>query len=127
MMPLTLANKLTIGRILAVPFFIASVIYYTPERDYLRYVALGIFCLAILTDVIDGYVARTQNQKTVSGAILDPLADKFLLISAFVCLYQVKELALPQSIPLSILLVVISRDAILIFGGVTTYGDAVVD
>ena len=72
MMPLTLANKLTIGRILAVPFFIATVVYYTPERDYLRYVALGIFCLAILTDVIDGYVARTQNQKTVAGAILDP-------------------------------------------------------
>ena len=121
MMPLTLANKLTIGRILAVPFFVASIVYYAPEHSYLRYVALGIFCLAILTDVIDGYVARTQHQKTTAGAILDPLADKILLISAFTCLYQVKELALPYSVPLSILFVVISRDVILIIGAVTIY------
>ena len=42
-MGLTFANKVTIGRILAVPFFIAAVLYYSPERDYLRYVALGVF------------------------------------------------------------------------------------
>jgi len=120
-MSLTLANKLTIGRILAVPFFIASAIYYVPERDYLRYFALGIFLLAIITDVIDGYIARRHHQKTEAGAILDPLADKFLLISAFVCLYRVKELAGSFGIPVSILLIVISRDAILLIGSTVIY------
>ncbi len=53
-MALTFANKVTIGRILVVPFFIATVLYYSDERDYLRLIALGIFLFAIITDVIDG-------------------------------------------------------------------------
>ncbi len=84
-MSLTFANKITICRILAVPFFIATVLYYSPQRDHLRYAALGIFLFAVISDVIDGYIARTRHQKTRAGAILDPLADKLLLISATGC------------------------------------------
>ncbi|MEK7097356.1 MAG: CDP-alcohol phosphatidyltransferase family protein, partial [Patescibacteria group bacterium] len=69
-MPLTLANKITIARILAVLFFITVILYYSPQDDYLRYVALGIFLFAVISDVIDGYIARAHDQKTQIGAIL---------------------------------------------------------
>jgi len=120
-MPFNIANIMTLVRMLAVPFFISSIVYYHPEADYLRYVALAIFSLAILTDVIDGYVARAYHQNTKIGAILDPLADKLLLMSAFICLYKVKEIAGPIDIPLWILLIVLSRDAILVIGGAAIY------
>lgn len=118
---MNVANKLTIGRVLAVPFFIATIIYYTPEREYLRVAGLAIFVIAILTDVIDGYIARKHHQKTIAGAILDPLADKFLLISAFIGLYFAEHLSGPFTIPISILLVVISRDVILLLGSTIIY------
>lgn len=116
-MGLTFANKITIVRIVAVPFFIATLQYYSLERDHLRYVALGIFLFAVISDVIDGYVARTRNQKTIAGAILDPLADKILLISAFVCLSMVGVYFEPQfRPPMWLVVAVISRDVILILG-----------
>src|SRR3989338_7065868 len=92
MKSLSFANKVTIVRILTVPFFIATVLYYAPERDYLRLAALCIFLVAVISDVIDGYIARTWKEKTKAGAILDPLADKLLLISAFICLYKIRSL-----------------------------------
>jgi len=115
-MALTFANKVTIGRILVVPFFIATVLYYSDERDYLRLIALGIFLFAIITDVIDGYIARTHHQKTKAGAILDPLADKLLLISAFICLTIKGEIFLSVKFPLWLVVSVISRDVILLLG-----------
>ncbi len=115
-MGLTFANKITVGRILAVPFFIASALYYLPERDWLRYVALGIFLFAVISDVIDGYIARTRNQKTPAGAILDPLADKILLISAFLCSYKMGVYFESVLFPMWLVLAVISRDVILIMG-----------
>ena len=114
-MALTFANKVTVGRILIVPFFIATVLYYSPDRDYLRWVALGFFVTAVISDLVDGYIARTHHQKTKAGAILDPLADKLLLISAFVCLYKVGT-AFPFRIPLWLVVALISRDVILILG-----------
>jgi CDP-diacylglycerol--glycerol-3-phosphate 3-phosphatidyltransferase len=120
-MPLNIANIMTLIRMLCVPFFISSIVYYHPQTDYLRYVALVIFFLAILTDVVDGYLARAYHQNTKIGAILDPLADKFLLMSAFICLYKVKEITGSIDIPLWILLIVISRDAILLIGGAAIY------
>jgi len=84
---LNFANKITIARIIAVPIFIGTVLYYSKQNDFLRFVSLGVFLFAVISDVFDGYIARTRNQKTKAGAILDPLADKFLLISAFVCLF----------------------------------------
>lgn len=110
------ANKVTIGRILAVPFFILTLLYYSPQREYLRYAALAIFLIAVISDVIDGYIARTRKQKTRAGAILDPLADKLLLISAFICLYTVDGLMGQVKFPLWLVLAVISRDVILLLG-----------
>ena len=83
-MALTFANKITVCRIVAVPFLIATVLYYTPQNDYLRLVALGIFLFAVISDAVDGYVARHYRQRTKAGAVLDPVADKLLLISAFI-------------------------------------------
>ena len=120
-MSLTFANKITIGRILAVPFFIATVLYYSPQRDHLRYVALAIFLFAVISDVIDGYIARTRHQKTQAGAILDPLADKLLLISAFICLYKIGTHFPQDRFPIWFIVTVISRDAILLMGSMILY------
>jgi len=114
-----LANKLSIFRILLIPFFIIVLAYYKKEYDVLRWVALGIFLLAMASDALDGYVARRWHEKTALGSFLDPLADKLLLTSAFVCLYINSELSirLPKWVPI----VVISRDAILLLGSAIVY------
>ncbi len=114
--PLTFANKVTLGRILIVPFFIATVLYMSPNREYLRWVALGLFMVAVISDIIDGYIARTFGQKTKAGAILDPLADKILLISAFICLYIKRADFGDISLPLWFVVAIISRDVILLIG-----------
>lgn len=114
---MTFANKITIFRILSVPFFITTLIYYTPQKDYLRFIALLIFILAIISDAIDGYIARTKRQKTEAGAILDPLADKILLITAFILLYNISHLYFEITIPLWAVLIIISRDIMLLLGG----------
>ena len=115
-MALTFANKITIGRILTVPFFVTAVLYYSPEWDYLRYVALGIFVFAVFSDMLDGYIARSQNQMTQVGAILDPLADKILLSSSFIFLYDVGHLFPKINFPIWLVVAVISRDVILLIG-----------
>lgn len=120
-MPLTFANIMTCVRILSVPFFISSVVYYSPEKDYIRYITFAIFAFAVFTDLVDGYFARAYHEDTKIGAILDPLADKFLLMSAFICLFIVKDIIAPIEIPLWILLIVVSRDAILLIGGASIY------
>ena len=115
-MGLTFANKVTVGRILLVPFFIATVLYLSPQHAYLRWVALGLFLIAVISDIIDGYIARVHHQKTPAGAILDPLADKILLISAFICLY-IKQAQFPDiHFPLWFVVAIISRDVILLLG-----------
>ena len=113
---MTFANKITLFRILSIPFFVASLIFYTPEKEYLKFVALSIFLLAIVSDIIDGYIARTQRQKTKAGAILDPLADKALLLTAFIFIYRISNVHFSVSLPLWVLLIVISRDAIILTG-----------
>ncbi len=115
-MGLTFANKVTVGRILLVPFFIATVLHLSSERPYLRWVALGLFLTAVISDIIDGYIARTRHQKTRAGAILDPLADKLLLISAFICLYTERAQFTEISFPLWFVVAIISRDVILLIG-----------
>lgn len=114
------ANKISTFRILSVPFFIASLIYYYhyPRNFYLRFIALAIFVLGVLSDAIDGYIARKSKQKSKAGIILDPLGDKLLLMSAFICLYF-----LPSDIkfPLWVTLVVVSRDAIILLGALIIF------
>ncbi len=120
-MALTFANKVTVGRILVVPFFIIVILSYSHQREYLRWVALGIFLLAVISDVIDGYIARTRKQKTRAGAILDPLADKILLISAFICLYGMDVSLGEVRFPVWLVVAVISRDVILLLGSMIIY------
>jgi len=120
-MALTFANKITIGRILAVPFLIAALLYYNAQRDYLRWVALGFFLFAMISDVIDGYIARRRHEKTPAGKILDPLADKLLLISSFLCLYIIRARLPLMHFPLWLVVTVISRDGILIIGAMLLY------
>ena len=118
---MNIANKISTFRILNVPLFIASLVYYSAQRDYLRYVALFIFCLAVLSDAIDGYIARMTKQKSKAGQVLDPLADKLLLMSAFICLYFIDSFPLNIKFPLWVTLVVISRDTIILLGTVVIY------
>ena len=101
---MNIPNGLTLLRVLLVPFFIISLVYH-----YYVY-ALLIFLLASLTDGLDGLIARVSNQRTKLGSYLDPMADKLLLISAFIILAYLKF------IPVWVTIVVVSRDAILVLG-----------
>jgi len=113
-----LANKITIARILLVPFLLTTLFYYKAEYDFLRFVALGIFVVCALTDAIDGYIARRFSQKTELGKILDPLADKFLILTAFLCLSVLGHIPAASKIPPWLTIIVISRDAIILLGSV---------
>lgn len=113
---MTLANKITLFRIISIPFFVACLVFYTPEKPVLKYIGLSIFLIAIISDIIDGYLARSLREKTRAGAILDPLADKALLITAFVFLYNASRMYWSIHLPLWVLLTVVSRDIIILVG-----------
>lgn len=113
------ANKVSTFRILSVPFFIASLIYYSPERKFLRFVALGIFILGVISDAIDGYIARKSKQVSQAGVVLDPLGDKLLLMSAFIFLGEMSGLTI--KFPLWVTIIVISRDTIILLGALVIY------
>lgn len=99
-----LPNWLTILRILLIPVFVTLLVYGRAG------LALLVFCLASLTDLLDGYIARSQGRQTRLGAFLDPMADKLLLTSGFVTLTWLKV------IPFWITAVVVSRDVVLSIG-----------
>lgn len=103
---MNLANKLTIGRIIAIPFFI---LFMFMGNIYTRVAALLIFILAALTDVYDGIVARHREEVTNFGKFMDPLADKLIVSAAFISFVQLKEL----SIPAWMVILVISREFII--------------
>ncbi len=116
-MMLTLANKITIARIIAVPVFIAVMMYYQMGHREFLWIALGVYVLAEVSDVVDGYVARHFRQKTRAGSILDPLADKALFISVLLCLYHAGHGAgWAVQLPLWLVIAFISRDVILVLG-----------
>ena len=85
---LSLPNKISILRIILIPVFIALILQYRRveqgEGEWLRYIAIGVFCLAMISDVIDGYIARKWHMRSALGSFLDPLADKLLLNSAII-------------------------------------------
>lgn len=113
------ANKISTFRILTVPFFLSSLIYYSPERPYFRFIALGIFILAVVSDAVDGYIARKSKQQSKAGLVLDPLGDKLLLMAAFIGLTFIPQFAL--KFPLWVTLIVISRDIIILMGALIIY------
>lgn len=112
----TTANKITILRILLVPFFISQVLYYveTGNETY-RLLAILAFAVASISDGIDGYIARHYNQRSELGSVLDPLADKLLLVSGIVLLSLRNEPHLPP-IPKWLTVTILSRDVILLIG-----------
>src|SRR3954447_25821992 len=112
---MTTANKVTIVRILFVPLFIVQVIYYNRAGNPLNlYVAIAAFFSAAIADGIDGYIARHYNQRSELGAILDPLADKLLLVSGVV-LFSLNNPFLGK-IPPWLTGIIIGRDVLLLIG-----------
>lgn len=112
---MNLANKISIARIILIPFFIAAIVYSRMD------IALVLFILAIISDGADGLIARALKQKTELGTILDPMADKLLLISAYICLTLVNSIPAHLKLPPYVPIIVISRDAIIVLGSVTIY------
>lgn len=100
---MNLANKLTLSRILMIPVFIYFLLKGTVTD---MYIAGSIFILASITDFFDGYIARSMNMVTKFGKFMDPLADKLLVISAFVVFVEL------QIVPSWIVIVIISRELI---------------
>jgi cardiolipin synthase len=104
---LTLANQLTILRIMLIPVFVLLVVY-----GYLGW-ALIVFLIAGITDALDGLIARRTGQRTSLGAWLDPMADKLLLVTTFVVL-TLPGVPLTNHIPLWLTVFVISRDVVIV-------------
>ena len=102
-----LANKITIFRIFLIPVFVIFIGYNKP------FYALITFFVAGVSDALDGYIARKRNEITRLGKILDPIADKALLISAFVFIYTSD---LTVKFPFWFVVIVISRDIYILLG-----------
>jgi cardiolipin synthase len=106
-MTLTIANQLTITRMLLIPAFVIFLMY--GYRGW----ALVTFFAAALTDLLDGLIARLTGQKTTLGAWLDPMADKLLLVTMFVML-TLPDIGRPNRLPLWFTVLVISRDVCIV-------------
>jgi CDP-diacylglycerol--glycerol-3-phosphate 3-phosphatidyltransferase len=113
---MTTANKVTIFRILLIPFFVVEVLYYVREGwEPHRWLALVTFVAASICDGVDGYIARRFQQRSELGALLDPLADKLLLVSGVVLLSLDNAPHLAR-LPLWFTGVIIGRDVLLLTG-----------
>ena len=89
---MNLPNKLTIFRVILIPFFVVFLLL-NPDNQTYRYIADAIFIVASLTDMLDGKIARKYNLVTNFGKFMDPLADKLLVCSAMICLIATGQLA----------------------------------
>jgi CDP-diacylglycerol--glycerol-3-phosphate 3-phosphatidyltransferase/cardiolipin synthase len=115
---MTWATRITILRIILVPVFVTLIVAYadSEQRDEIwRYAAIGIFVLAAVSDAIDGYLARHWGQGSALGALLDPIADKLLLLAALVTLSAI-PLGNLHPFPIWFPAIIISRDALLLGG-----------
>ena len=112
---MTLPNQITIGRILLIPVFVVLAIYYGRTSaaghpdETLRIATIGVFLLAALSDGVDGWLARRYGGNSV-GAILDPVADKALLVTMYVTLAAVNQL------PDWLAILVVFRDLVIVGG-----------
>ncbi len=105
-MKMNLPNKLTILRVLLIPFFVFFLLVPVAGAAS-KYIALVIFIIASLTDLADGKIARKYNLVTNFGKFMDPLADKLLVCSALICFVEM------QLLPAWIVLIIISREFII--------------
>lgn len=104
---MNLANKLTIARILMIPFFIFFLLFDKGNNDVFRQLSFYIFVLASSTDALDGYIARKYNMVTNFGKFMDPLADKLLICLALICFIELGEISA------WIVMVIIAREFII--------------
>ncbi len=103
---MNLPNKLTILRVILIPFFVVFMLFdITGVAD--KWIALVIFCVASLTDMLDGKIARKYNLVTNFGKFMDPLADKLLVCTALICLTSMNRLNV------IVVLVIIAREFII--------------
>jgi CDP-diacylglycerol--glycerol-3-phosphate 3-phosphatidyltransferase len=115
---MTTANKITILRILLIPFFVVELIYYVRTgNEACRLAALLSFAVAAILDGVDGYIARRYHQISELGKILDPLADKLLLVSGIITLSFDHAPYLGQ-IPLWLTGTILGRDLLIGIGAV---------
>ena len=103
---MNLPNKLTLFRVILIPFFVFFMLapYF---EGYGNYIAVAIFIVASLTDMLDGKIARKYNLVTNFGKFMDPLADKLLVCSAMICMIEMGKL------PAWIVIVIIAREFII--------------
>lgn len=104
---MNLPNKLTILRVILIPFFVLFLLLQGGTNQTHRYIAVVLFIIASLTDLLDGKIARKYNLVTNFGKFMDPLADKLLVCSALICLVELKQL------PAWMVIVIISREFII--------------
>ena len=102
---MNLPNKLTMFRVILIPFFVLFMLVDITLYD--KWIALGIFIIASLTDLLDGKIARKYNLVTNFGKFMDPLADKLLVCSALICLVALDR------IPAWMVIVIIAREFII--------------
>ena len=104
-----------------VPAFVAALVYWQAGHAICRPLALGIFSLACLSDAVDGAIARRRRQQTHLGSLLDPLADKILLITAYLGLSLMGNIPASSQIPAWLTLIVVSRDLFLLMGAMMIF------
>ena len=104
---MNLPNKLTILRVIMIPFFVWFLLAQGGENTTYRFISAAIFIVASLTDMLDGKIARKYNLVTNFGKFMDPLADKLLVCSALICLVELKQL------PAWMVIIIISREFII--------------
>ena len=104
---MNLPNKLTVTRVILIPFFVFALLYQGGENQTFRWVAATVFIVASLTDLLDGKIARKYNLVTNFGKFMDPLADKLLVCSALICLIELRQL------PAWMVIIIISREFII--------------
>ena len=103
---MNLPNKLTVLRVIMVPFFVFFMLTDVGGAAN-KWIALAIFVIASLTDMLDGKIARKYNLVTNFGKFMDPLADKLLVCSALICMIELREL------PAWMVIIIISREFII--------------
>ena len=126
---MTTANKITLARIMMIPAFVLMAIYYGQGVDrgepleWQRWLAIGIFLLAAVSDGLDGYVARHFNQRSKLGVVLDPIADKGLLLSGIITLSISNWSHDPHygRFPAWFPVLVITRDAVILVGSLVLF------
>ena len=104
---MNLPNKLTVLRVILIPFFVVLLLMEGGASQTLRYVSAAVFIVASLTDMLDGKIARKYDLVTNFGKFMDPLADKLLVCAALICLVELGQF------PAWMCIVIVSREFII--------------